>query len=306
MKPSIITSFLELGDATSCNLEFSYRDNVLVSYGEETITEINLLEIRRRHPERVHVQTSSKPMEGRIGADWEWHIIGRKRTAKMRVQAKRLQRNDVLKIKYVVRSSGQQQRQLLIDGAKADNMKPVYCIYCTEPQRMIWKQPAAPHMFESYQTGCLLADAYDVPLITRKLDEIADKCIPWHFLFERSAFAHRKREFILADYDDHVGSVTDDYTGRPISSDADEMSRTPHPGWHAPTIDDLNQETGREFDRTGIDDTKDEDRERLRPETDEGQRRSQYDRDRLRERGIRRMMVIDVQDEARFERRERP
>ena len=50
-------TFLELGDATSCNLKFSHRDDVWVSYGEETITETNLLEIRRRHPEHVRVRT---------------------------------------------------------------------------------------------------------------------------------------------------------------------------------------------------------------------------------------------------------
>ena len=58
----------------------------------------------------------------------------------MRVQAKRVQCNDTLRIKHKVASSGLQQRQLLIGEAKDDNMKPVYCIYCTERQRRIWKQ----------------------------------------------------------------------------------------------------------------------------------------------------------------------
>ena len=236
-------------------------------------------------------------MEAKNGADWEWHIIGRKRTLKMRVQAKRLQRNDVLKIKHTVKSSGKQQRQLLIDGANADNMKPVYCIYCTEPQRKIWKQAAARHMFESYQTGCLLADAYYVPLTSRKLNEIEDKCIPWHFLFKRSAFVHQKHEFIEEDYEGHIAFLTRVYSAQSFPFEADEMSPTLDTRWNAPTIDDLNEETKRDFDWTGVEDTKEEDRERLRPETAEGQRRNQYDRDRLRERGVHRMMVINVQDE---------
>ena len=135
MIPIITTTFLELGDATPRNLEFSHRDNVSVSYGEETITESNLLEIRRRHPEQVYIHTFSKAQEALTGADWEWHIIGRERTAKMRVQAKRVQCNDILRIKHKVASPGLQQRQLLIDEAIDDNMKPVYCIYCTERQR---------------------------------------------------------------------------------------------------------------------------------------------------------------------------
>ena len=56
-------TLLELGDATSRNLEFSHRDDVSVSYGEETITETNLLEIRRRHPKRVYLHTFSKPSD---------------------------------------------------------------------------------------------------------------------------------------------------------------------------------------------------------------------------------------------------
>ena len=94
----MVNTFLELGDATSHNLEFSHREDVFVSYGEETITENNLLEIRRRHIDRVHLETFTKPKEGKSGADWEWHIIGHKWTLKMRVQAKRVQCDDTLKI----------------------------------------------------------------------------------------------------------------------------------------------------------------------------------------------------------------
>ena len=113
MKFEMAATFLELGDATSCNLAYSHRQNEGVSYGEETITETNLLEIRRRHPKHVHLHTFSRHAESRNGADWERHIVGRRRTLKMRVQAKRVQRNKVLKIAHEVKSSGGQQRDLL-------------------------------------------------------------------------------------------------------------------------------------------------------------------------------------------------
>ena len=61
----------------------------------------------------------------------------------MRVQARQLQRNGVLKVRHKVKSSGKQQRDLLIAGARAAKMKAVYCIYCTEPQRKVWKQHKA-------------------------------------------------------------------------------------------------------------------------------------------------------------------
>lgn len=97
MYPPVVTTLLELADATSHNLDFAHRPGVSVSYGEETITETSLLKIARRHPQRKH-----------------------------RV------------------ASGKQQRQLLIDAALADGMKPLYCIYSTERERALWTQAVTP------------------------------------------------------------------------------------------------------------------------------------------------------------------
>ena len=69
MKLDMTLTFLELGDATSRNLEFSHCDDVWVSYGEETITETDLLETGRRHPERVRVRTFPKPLYAYSGAN---------------------------------------------------------------------------------------------------------------------------------------------------------------------------------------------------------------------------------------------
>ncbi len=73
MKSAMTATLLQLGDSTSRNLEFSHRRDVWVSYGEETITESNRLEIRRRHPELVsmanekgHGRTSMSPSDSSI------------------------------------------------------------------------------------------------------------------------------------------------------------------------------------------------------------------------------------------------
>lgn len=297
MIPSITTTFLELGDATSRNLEFSHRNDVWVSYGEETITESNLLEITRYHPEHVFIRTFPKHLEAITGADWEWHLIGRKRTAKMRVQAKRIQCNDFLRIKHKVASSGIQQRQLLIDGANADNMKPVYCIYSTNRQRRIWKQVSRWGMSEFYQAGCLLADASDVPLTTRKLEQIENKCIPWHYLFNRVALVHAKIELLEQEDRELQSYYSVSRTPVPILYSDDQMGQPYNMGWNAPTIADLNEDTERDFDRTGIRKTTDEDQARLRPKSAMGREVALDDQNRLRKRGIKRMMVIDVQEE---------
>ena len=98
-----------------------------VSYGEETITENNLLEIRRRHPELVRVRTFPKHKEAKNGAELGMAHSGEGEQSRCdlpRDLAKRLQCNGILKVKYRVESSGRQQRSLLIAGARAARMKP--------------------------------------------------------------------------------------------------------------------------------------------------------------------------------------
>ena len=303
LKSAMTATLLQLGDSTSRNLEFSHCRNVWVSYGEETITESNLLEIRRRHPELVRIRTFTKRKEAKTGADWEWHIVGRRRTVKMRVQAKRLQCNGVLRVKHKVKSSGRQQRSLLIAGARAAKMKPVYCIYSTEQQRTIWTQPKGQPGYRTFQTGCLLADAADVPLWTRKLDEVEQKCIPWHFLFEPTVSMQWTSEIARLDYEGLVQFVSFERRRLPVTFDGEAAVPPESFGWNAPTIDDLNENTRRDFDWTGVEETTAEDRARLEPETDEGRRIVQSDRERLRELGILRMMVMDVRGEPKSDER---
>lgn len=259
LSSNIVKTFLELGDATSQNLDFSYGEDL--NYGEETITEHNLLEIKRRHRDRVHLETFSKVEEAKNGADWEWHIVGSKRTLKMRVQAKRVQCDGRLKIKY------KQQRKLLLDGAKDDDMKPLYCIYCTEPQRLLWKQSHP----KSCQAGCLLADANYVPVTTTKLDKIEHKCIPWHYLFKQVNFVRRKDLF--------------------------EWTIRREGRWNAPTIADLNREEDGDFDHTGVHATNGEDLERFSSAMAGETYLGREDQAKIRDRGVHLMLVIDVRPE---------
>ena len=298
MSSQIVTTLLELADATSHNLAFSHRPSVRVSYGEETITETNLLEIRRRHPQRVRLKMFAKHQEALNGADWEWHIVGRRRTLKMRVQAKRLQRNHLLKVKHRVASSGKQQRQLLIDTALTDGMKPLYCIYCTERQRAIWTQTVTPEGFNSYQFGCLLVDATKVPLSTRRLPEIEHNCFPWHFLFERSIYTSVRRDYALVeDLHGSLRFLISAYEHYSTMIDPDDARASSDSRSLPPTVNDLNDEPLAPFDETGVDETTDEDRARLETDTDNAEEIRQADHQRLTERRISRMLVIDVRDE---------
>ena len=263
------------------------------------------MEIRRRHPEVVRLYTFSKPVEAKNGADWEWHVVGRRRTLKMRVQAKRLQRNGVLKVRHKVKSSGKQQRDLLIDSARAAKMKPVYCIYCSEPQREVWKQPPPPRGYRSFELGCLLADAAHVLETTKRLNEIEEKCRPWHHLFLPAALRQAGLDYFLFDADDIVRAGL---AGRPLAPLV-KVDRSIEQGkataWHPPTVDDLNEETDREFDRCGVAETTAADRARLEPDMRTGHEIARIDEARLRELGISRMMVFDVRDTPESHKRRR-
>ena len=303
MKLDIALTFLELGDATSRNLGFAHRDDVYVSYGEETITETNLLEIRRRHSELVRIRTFPKQREAKNGADWEWHVVGRRRTLKMRVQAKRLQCDDKLKVRHKVKSSGREQRDLLIAGARAARMKAVYCIYCSELQRKVWKQPKAPPGYRSFQTGCLLADATHVLPTTRKLDRIEEKCRPWHHLFVPAALRQEGFDSFAVDAGDFVQSLSTRQPRVPLVKVSRTMESLDASDWNPPTIDDLNEDTGRKFDWPGVAETTEEDRARLEPDTKTEGAMARSDEERLRELGISRMMVMDVRGDSESDER---
>ena len=86
-----------------------------------------------------------------------------------------------------------------------------------------------------------------------------------------------------------------------------EVDEAPEPsdaaGWNAPTVDDLNDETDREFDWTGVEETTEEDRARLEPDTERGRQIARSDEARLRELGIYRMMAMDVRGDPETEDR---
>jgi hypothetical protein len=57
---------------------------------EETFTDLNLLELKDRHPTQVYTKVFTKPQEGLNGADWEWWLTDSKRSEWLgiRIQAK--------------------------------------------------------------------------------------------------------------------------------------------------------------------------------------------------------------------------
>jgi hypothetical protein len=248
---SLLHTLLKLGHSTSKNLEFTHSPDVRISYGEETITETNLLEIRRRHPRQVTLLTFSKSQESKnTGADWEWHIVGRVYTMKMRVQAKRIHKaGGIGNLNQMGKGADKPQIDLLIEDAQANGLFPAYCFYCAEPQRSYWVTGAVEGELEAFETGCLIADAEFVKSkAPKKLIDIENHTIPWHFLCARQRFLTRQSPYLQRFHlnlpferyrEQFLEEIVPSFQDRAISTDL-------------PTIFQLNDGRSRLDERKGI------------------------------------------------------
>jgi hypothetical protein len=252
---SMLLTFLELGDATSVNLQFAHTCHGGIFYGEETITESNLLEVRRRHHPLTELDAISKGRESRIGADWEWIVKGRRYTLLMRVQAKRTKKNGVLSVSHTVASTSADQMSLLIQKARPD-FRPVYCFYSEASDRSLWKPSSTLQHGREYEYGCLLADARAIRAVNsrssiKRIKDVEHVCFPWHYLFQR------RRYEMTTSFSDHAAAsryVTSLFALPSTSSilASDDVLSSIDDRYQFPTVDDLNGYGANPSDLVGV------------------------------------------------------
>ena len=92
---------------------------------EETITQVNSLELSKRFPYVNKVAQLTKPQETKLGADWIWVFYERKywRSFRVVVQAKRLYEDSFYK------AVTKNQTTKLINYAWLENAVPIYVFY---------------------------------------------------------------------------------------------------------------------------------------------------------------------------------
>lgn len=280
--PSLLSTFLELGHATSQNLEYAQTVSPKLSYGEETITETNLLEIRRRHPQQVKIQTFSKFKESSLtGADWEWHIIGKRYTLKMRVQAKRILSNGAIHgLSRRTKRAPASQIDLLINDARSNGLRPIYCFYCSEAVRSHWNVKKIGEALP-LEFGCLLADADMVKSqMPKKLKQIEPHSIPWHFLFSLGYYGMKSGPYFLrrAPQSQHEEMYLQSFV---------EFKVPDFPKSFLPTASALNGEMELTSDQPGVHETAEE----ILDQIDEG---------KFRERGVSMLLTLDVRNRHIF------
>lgn len=158
--------------------------------GEETLTDINLIELKRNVSALVYTEKFSRYREGRqTNADWEWWIADEHGWLGLRVQAKKLDPGTMAYEAFRgdrAKAIDQAEKLVEVSTAGSSRLYPVYCFYnadCPVPAT----PPCMTGINDPRVYGVTVAAA---PQVKRLLeagafayDEIADSAIPWSCLF---------------------------------------------------------------------------------------------------------------------------
>ena len=159
---------------------------------EETFTDLNILELRDRHPSEIYSKTFSKRREGVSGADWEWWLTNRSRSSwlGLRVQAKilHLATDSFPHLHYKSGTPKTYQLSKLKSEAARDRLFPIYCFYTHGTDLKTASGPTClsfPYAPESY--GCALTSITHVENLqatgeVHDLLSVMSAAVPWHCL----------------------------------------------------------------------------------------------------------------------------
>jgi len=154
---------------------------------EETLTDLNMLDLKVRHPYEISVQVFNKAEEGEHGADWEWWFTDKtKKWLGFRVQAKIISiTNDrFAHLHYRKDDKSLHQCDLLILKAGMGTHKtiPIYCLFVqTDDLTKLATTYTAGTTSEVLGCSLLSADAVQKLRPAKKLKD-TNAMIPWHLL----------------------------------------------------------------------------------------------------------------------------
>lgn len=157
---------------------------------EETLTDINMLELKDRHADEVFTRTFTRPQEGVNGADWEWWFTDDSMTKWLgiRVQAKilKLSSNRFEHLHY--RKGKTYQAAKLKRVAAKDGLVPMYCVFTHWSNghlRNWWPCGTFGPAMENF--GCSMLATKHVDALRRNSHEdslapVMECAVPWHCL----------------------------------------------------------------------------------------------------------------------------
>lgn len=139
-----------------------------MSIGEETITDINLLELQMRQPSAVFTKKLTRYDESLIGADWIWAIVGRTgATIILYVQAKKFFPDTGRYNSLIERAHPFRQVDMLIRNSffyypLGIMMYPIYAFYNYFPEHGRQICCNCMNIMDSNLAGCSYADAIQI------------------------------------------------------------------------------------------------------------------------------------------------
>jgi hypothetical protein len=162
--------------------------SVSANLGEETITDINLLNLKLNHPKEI-ITAFNKKAEAKNGADWEWWLTGKSRKwLGIRFQAKIINyvndKYDSLHYQINTKSTPRPyQSDVLIKSALCSRAIPLYCLYSywdNPSYKVLWKCGSFPMRIDSF--GCSLVNAHEIVKMRKNnhLNDLLPHMIPWH------------------------------------------------------------------------------------------------------------------------------
>ena len=161
--------------------------NTGIELGEETLTDINLLEIQIRHPKDVRAVKFNRIQEGNVtGADWEWWFGSQSGWIGLRVQAKKLNSSS-LKFDSLNHKSRQgKQVDLLVNNAQKHGLVPMYCFYNYWNQNIVSNWTCGAHSPPQDLQGCMVSSASHIMSMVsnrdKSLQSVLTKSLPWSCL----------------------------------------------------------------------------------------------------------------------------
>jgi hypothetical protein len=173
---SLCATFEALAERTWHYLDAAQQTEIRI--GEETLTDINLIDIQRRHEHEVLSVKFTRAQESKNGADWEWWFLWRGYAYGFRLQAKKLYPKFAYTSLY---GDGRTQATTLLTTAIADDVVPLYCFYNYEPNSDSSDWPGLPARTPIEQMGCAIApaQAVEAEVVGRRASPTIERLAPY-------------------------------------------------------------------------------------------------------------------------------
>lgn len=166
--------------------------------GEETLTDLNILELKIRHSHEIYSITFNKIDEGKNGADWEWWFTNsnENKWIGFRVQAKviDIKTQSFEHLYYKNSNNPSHQCDILINDSLAQQHPriPLYCLYSNWSNSI--EIPLGDENYYGLRElyGCSIIPAFAVRYLRCKkrkpkhLKHLFQYMRPWHYLLSCS------------------------------------------------------------------------------------------------------------------------